>query len=224
MSINNIILSDIIVTEWYSADALIPSANPAALRLESQPAPQPISQPPSASQTPTQPAASQPTPPVTAKPAPVTQPEPSVQPTPPSATTLSEPASYKLLGNHRRKVTIIVDSPGSAFLPDDQLGFLSKILEACRMNIGDVAIVNHHTLPVTINTLRGQLQPVNIILFGVDPTAIRLPINFPAFKLQPYDNCTYLYAPSLQQMVGNTPDAKLLKSKLWVCLKTLFDV
>lgn len=230
MSINNITLSDILVSEWYGADALIPSANPAALRPESQPAPQPISQPASASQTPPQPAASQPTPPVTAKPAPVTQPEPSVQPTPPSATTTptattpSEPASYKLLGNHRRKVTIIVDSPGSAFLPDDQLGFLSKILEACRMNIGDVAIVNHHTLPVTINTLRGQLQPENIILFGVDPTAIRLPINFPAFKLQPYDNCTYLYAPSLQQMVGNTPDAKLLKSKLWVCLKTLFDV
>jgi len=92
------------------------------------------------------------------------------------------------------------------------------------MNIGDVAIVNHHTAPVLITPLRRQLQPVHILLFGVDPTTIRLPINFPEFKLQPYDQCTYLSAPALQQLVGNSAESKLLKSKLWVCLKTLFDV
>jgi hypothetical protein len=201
MSLNNITLSDLIVTEWYGATTLIPSENPVT--------PKPVvATPPPTSVKPTEPLV-QPTPP----------PQKPPTPTPPA-----EPAVYKFLGNHRRKVTIIVDSPGAAFLPDDQLNFVSKILEACRMNVGDVAIVNHHTTPVAINTLREQLQPANIILFGIDPTTIRLPINFPAFKLQPYDNCTYLSAPPLEQLVGNTTDAKLLKSKLWVCLKTLFDV
>jgi hypothetical protein len=181
MSINNIALSDLIVTEWYGDTALVPG--PAG--------------PPAVAQ------------PIMEKPAPI-------QPV--------DPSTYKFLGKNNRRISIIVDSPGAAFLPDPQLEFLTKILEACRMNIGDVAIINHHTTPVAITALRQQLQPQNILLFGIEPTAIRLPINFPEFKLQPYDQCTYLSAPPLQQLVANTADAKLLKSKLWVCLKTLFNV
>lgn len=196
MSINNIALSDLIVAEWYGDTALIPGAG----------------------------TASGPARPVTAKPVPVEAPPAPIQAAPTPAPAATETALYKFLGNHRRKVSIIVESPGAAFLPDPQLDFLTKILEACRMNIGDVAIVNHHTAPIVITALRQQLQPQSVLLFGVEPTAIRLPINFPEFRLQPYDQCTYLYAPPLQQMVANSADAKLLKSKLWVCLKTLFDV
>lgn len=220
MSLNNIELSHLLVGEWYGDSALIPSGKPAAPRVVEQPAappspaapPTPVESPKSAASVTPPPAT-----PVTST-APVTPLAPAASPPSP------EPAGYKFLGNHRRKVTIIVDSPGSAFLPDDQLNFLTKILEACRMNIGDVAIVNHDTIPVAITTLRQQLQPSIILIFGLEPTAIRLPINFPVFKLQPYDQCTYLSAPPLQQLVGDTADSKLLKSKLWVCLKTLFDV
>ncbi|HEY4109379.1 hypothetical protein [Puia sp.] len=213
MSLNNIALSTLIISEWYSDAALVP---PAGSTIPQSAAPQPAAANPS-------PVTPQP---IVEKQSPV-PPQPVTEqssPVPPQPAPPPEPTAYKILGNHRRKVTIIVDSPAAAFLPDDQLGFLSKILEACRMNIGDVAIVNHHTAPVSVTALRQQLQPASILLFGIEPTAIRLPINFPTFKLQPYDQCTYLYAPSLQEMVGNTADAKLLKSKLWVCLKTLFDV
>ncbi len=92
------------------------------------------------------------------------------------------------------------------------------------MNIGDVAIVNAATVPVTVAELRQQLKPASILLFGLEPTAIKLPINFPVFRLQPYDECTYLAAPSLHLLVQLTEESKLLKSKLWVCLKTLFNV
>jgi hypothetical protein len=63
-----------------------------------------------------------------------------------------------------------------------------------------------------------------VLLFGLDPTAIRLPINFPHFKQLTYDDCVYLSSPALDQLVPNTEESKLLKSKLWVCLKTIFDV
>lgn len=92
------------------------------------------------------------------------------------------------------------------------------------MNMGDVAIVNHAAAAVNITSLRAQLQPATIILFGIDPTAIKLPINFPVFRLQPYDQCTYLLAPPLDQLVQNSEESKLLKSKLWVSLKALFNV
>lgn len=156
-------------------------------------------------------------PPTSAKPA---APAPAPQPD----TASADPANIKFLGNHRRRITILVHSPESAFLPDDQLSFLTKMLEACRMNIGDVAIINTAAAPVTITALRQQLKPSKILLFGLEPTAIRLPINFPAFRLQSYDDCTYLSAPSLHQLVQPSEESKLLKSKLWLCLKTLFDV
>ena len=92
------------------------------------------------------------------------------------------------------------------------------------MNIGDVAIVNHSRTPVVISTLRQQLQPSVILLFGIDPVAIKLPIQFPVFKIQSYDDCTYLCTPALEELVANTHEGRLQKSKLWICLQTLFNV
>lgn len=142
-----------------------------------------------------------------------------------NATATGQPAStFKFLGNNRRNIAIVVHAPGIPFLPDNQLVFLTRILEACRMTIADVAIVNGAATPVSIDTLRERLQPTTILLFGVDPAAIRLPINFPQFKPQAYDRCTYLTAPPLEELVPDSGASKLLKSKLWVCLKTIFDV
>jgi hypothetical protein len=133
-------------------------------------------------------------------------------------------SSYKFLGNNGRRISIIVNAPGAPFLPDDQLTVLTRMLDACRMNIGDVAIVNHATAPIAIGELKRQLQPAYVLLFGPTPQSIGLPMDFPVFKVQPYDQCTYLTAPPLKDMVHATDESKLLKSKLWVCLKTLFEL
>ena len=218
MSLNTIQLQDFIVGELYkdtlrvSSDGA-PAGRPAATAAQTTalpqttPPPQPIPAPP------------QTTPPPQPIPAPPqTTPAPQPIPAPPQTTP------YKILGNHRRKITILVNAPGSPFLPDNQLSFLTKILEACRLNMGDVAIVNHASAPVNITALRAQLQPTVILLFGLEPTTIRLPINFPVFKLQSYDQCTYLSAPALDLLVQTSEESKLLKSKLWLCLKSLFEV
>ena len=209
-NINNIQLSSLIVGEWYK-DALLasPGAPQATESPERSPVhiPRPI--PPSAPMPPGTPHAANTSP---------------VAAAPPKTPDPAEPGTYKFLGNNRKKVAIIVHSPGTAFLPDNQLSFLTKILEACRMNIGDIAIVNAATTSVAINELRQQLDPTAVLLFGLEPVAIKLPINFPVFRLQPYDACTYLSAPALGQLVQNSEESKLLKSKLWVCLKTLFNV
>jgi hypothetical protein len=134
------------------------------------------------------------------------------------------PPTLKYLGNNRRHITLLVQAPGSPFLPDDQLIFLTRILEACHMTLADVAIVNFAVTPVTIADIRQHLQPKSSLLFGLEPSALRLPINFPVFKPIDYDGCKYLSAPGLDLLVPNTEESKLLKSKLWVCLKTMFDV
>lgn len=196
MSLNNIQLKDLIVSELYRDHLLATSSQASAPAT-----------PPTRATQPSPVAAS----------APLTAP-PAKAPTVPSST------GYKSLGNNQRKISIIVNAPDTPFLPDDQLSVLTRMLDACRMNIGDVAIVNHAAAPVVINTLKKQLQPAFVLLFGPTPRDIGLPMDFPVFKIQPYDQCTYLTAPSLEDMVGSGDDSKLLKSKLWVCLKSLFEI
>ena len=188
MSLNNIQLQDLVISELYR-DNLVASSGP---------------------QTP-----------LTAQSSQLEAPSP----TPPAhGSQLTAQSSYKFLGNNRRKITIVVSSPGIAFLPDDQLNVLTRMLEACKMNVGDVAILNHAAAPVIIAPLKQQLQPEFILLFGPRPPDIGLPMDFPVFKIQAYDQCTYLTAPSLEELVQPGDEGRLLKSKLWVCLKTLFEI
>jgi hypothetical protein len=130
----------------------------------------------------------------------------------------------KFLGNNLKKITMVVQHPENVYLPERHLEFLTKILGACKLNIGDVAIVNAASQNVDNNILISNLQPKLVILFGVDPANIKLPLSFPQFKLQDFANCTYLYVPSLDGLNIESEEAKLLKTKLWVCLKTIFDV
>jgi hypothetical protein len=164
------------------------------------------------------------------QPSPQAPPEisPTNPPVPPSSTKPAVPPtpvpSLKYLGSNRLHIILLVHAPDTPFLPDNQLAFLTKLLEACRLTLADVAIVNNAATPVTIVEVRLQLQPKTTLLFGLEPSALRLPINFPMFKPLDYDGCTYLSAPSLDQLLPNSEESKLLKSKLWVCLKTIFAV
>jgi hypothetical protein len=150
-----------------------------------------------------------------------TEQSPGIEP-PPSAATI-DPA-YSFLGGHLKKIVLLQSSPDALFLPEPHLAFLTKMLEACKMNLADVAILNHLTQAVTITRLKAQLNPATIILFGLEPTEIKLPFTIPAFKIQEYDHCRYLCSPALNALNQDTEEGKLLKSKLWVCLRKLFEI
>jgi hypothetical protein len=130
----------------------------------------------------------------------------------------------KFLGGNKKNVLILAKSSDAVFVNDKQLSFLTKLLGACKINIGDVAIVNNIKEQSTIGELKEEFKLKSLILFGCSPTSIKLPIEFPMFKLQEYGGCTYLCAPTLEELDMETNDGKVLKSKLWVCLKKLFEL
>jgi len=137
--------------------------------------------------------------------------------------TGAKPA-FNFLGSNLKKITLIVNSTRPFFLEDQYLLFFTKMLDACKLGIKDVAIINHNTNPVTIAELNEELNPRIVLLFGLEPTAIKLPFNSPSFKIQEYNNCFYLYVPGLDELSKDTEEGKLLKSKLWVCLRKLFEI
>jgi len=129
-------------------------------------------------------------------------------------------APLKLLGENRRNTIVVVDHVTAPVLPDGELNFLTTILAACKLSLADIAIVNRHT--AAPDALRQLLEAPtrHILLFGVEPLAIGLPINFPHFQVQPFSQRTWLHAPPL----GAIESDKGLKLQLWNGLKQLFDL
>ena len=139
------------------------------------------------------------------------------QPAPLSAA----PEKY-YLGENQQQVLVAVEATDAAFLPDTDLQFLIKILGACKLNLADIALINIHHHPLQIDELRQRLKPRIVLLFGIEPARLNLPIDFPEFKLQAYAGCTYLKAPGIAQLNDPGPKGKAQKTSLWGCLKELF--
>lgn len=152
--------------------------------------------------------------PVTVKPetpvtAPVKAPEPVAAP------------QWKSLGQNAQHILILVNNPGITFLPDEELAFLTQMLQACKLSLADVALLN---LPQYTQTgYQEILQHFNsktVFLFGVSPGDWELPINFPTFQVQQFDSRKFLHSPGLSDMMGD----KLLKTKLWASLKAILGL
>jgi hypothetical protein len=140
-----------------------------------------------------------------------------------SAITSSVPEyqPVKYLGKNAKNIVLLVNNSTYPFLSDEELPFLTNILSACKLSLADVAIVNIHSLEEKeIEKTIEPLEPKTVLLFGITPLTIDLPINFPQFQLQQFNKRTYLYSPDLQELAND----KTLKLQLWNCLKNLFGL
>jgi hypothetical protein len=139
-------------------------------------------------------------------------------------TGASAAAKINFLGNNEKNIVIIMRDPDFAFLPDDQLVFLVKMLKACKLNIGDVALINQVTAPILLKDLLRQFKPSLILFLGVSPAIIGMTVKDDLFSVQPFSNGFFLQVPPLAELNSDTEEAKPLKSKLWSCLKQLFAI
>ena len=127
------------------------------------------------------------------------------------------------LGGNAKRISIFVADSSHVFINDEELAWLQKMLQACNLTLGDVAIVNIHSQKISITGVRKELSPARVLLLGPTPSDLELPFNFPQFKMQEHDRCIYLAAPSVHTLNQENKDAKVLKSKLWVSLQKFFE-
>ena len=125
------------------------------------------------------------------------------------------------LGSNKKNILICVKYPSVPHIPEEQLSFLVTMLSACKLSLEDIAIVNLKNFTgESYKKIISKFQPALSFLFGIEPSEFGLPVNFPAFQLQAFNNCSFLYTPSLDELESD----KLLKSKLWVCLRKIFSI
>ncbi|MES1221010.1 MAG: hypothetical protein ABUT20_36255 [Bacteroidota bacterium] len=127
----------------------------------------------------------------------------------------------KWLGENRKNILIVLKYTDAVHIPDEELNFLTGILGACKLSIADVALLNlNNNAGLSYAQIQSKLKSKIIFLFGIEPTEFGLPINFPHFQIQSFSNSTFLFSPVLKELESD----KVLKSKLWVCLKKIFSL
>jgi len=138
----------------------------------------------------------------------------------------TQPASVvagnlSFLGENKNRVSIIVDHAEAIYLPDEELSFLLGILSACKLSMADVALLNRSKNPsLTYKDISEQLSAEKVLLFGIEPSTLELPLQFPHYQIQQYNNQVYLSAPTLKILSSNIEE----KKKLWGCLKQVFAI
>jgi hypothetical protein len=106
-------------------------------------------------------------------------------------------------------------------LPDNELAFLLNLLSACNLGMEDVAVLNiQNAAGLSASFLLDHFNTKTVLLFGITPAEFGLPVSFPEFQVQQFNKAVFLYSPALAVI---EPD-KLLKSKLWVCLRRIFGL
>ncbi len=129
--------------------------------------------------------------------------------------------AWKSLGDNRKNILIIISSPGSVHIADNELSFLTGILGACKLNMADVAIVNHYNYQeATYKELTNYFKSKIVFLFDIEPASFGLPMSFPHYQIQSFAGSSFLYSVSLKDLEND----KIEKSKLWISLKRLFNL
>jgi hypothetical protein len=132
--------------------------------------------------------------------------------------------SYPFLGDNNRSICFLANCPGEDFLSTEQLGFLNKMLAACKLDLNDIALLNIAHTAFDLAELRVQLHPRIIFLWGVTPASVGLKSNLPEFNITVLDGISVVPVPSPDLMSGNQPEGTEFKQRLWICLKKLFTL
>jgi hypothetical protein len=127
------------------------------------------------------------------------------------------------LGNFEKRVLVVVNDPTALHINDKDYELLTKILGSVGLSTADIAMVNAATHSLEYNALQEKLPAAVGLYFGIEPVTIGAPIKFPHFQVQPWNNTKFLYAPSISELNGTTPQAIALKKELWTALKKIFN-
>ncbi len=134
---------------------------------------------------------------------------------------VADQEAFRWLGGREKPVLIIVRQALAPFLTEDDLSFLTRLLNACKLTLQDVAVFNTAAYPkAQPDEILAFFSPRMALCFGVTPAELGLPVDFPYYQLQAWKNCTFLHSPAFAQLAQDTEQRK----QCWASLKRLFNI
>ncbi|MDB5199993.1 MAG: hypothetical protein JWO92_1956 [Chitinophagaceae bacterium] len=135
--------------------------------------------------------------------------------------TVTGSKELNVFGGNKQHIILLVNNPDAAFVTDQQLTFLSGILNACKLTLEDIGLLNIAPYrAISYKTISDTFNPRIIMMFGISSDTIQLPFVMPEFQRQSYNNQVYLAIPSLLSLENN----KELKRKFWTVLQQIFSL
>ncbi|MEO7446155.1 MAG: hypothetical protein ABIT96_07065, partial [Ferruginibacter sp.] len=123
--------------------------------------------------------------------------------------------SIPSLGKNAKKITIITHTAGTAFLGDAELNLLINMLSACKLTLEDIALVNSFDNgEVIYENILATFSPSVVIFFGIKPSELGFPLEFPAYQVQRYNGMSLLASVPLEQLASDVNEKKYLWKSL----------
>lgn len=130
-------------------------------------------------------------------------------------------AKMLALGSNKKNILILLNEPTKVVIDKKDLAFLEGILKACNLTTEDTSIINIHNLSeINYAIFIQDFQPEKVLLFGVEPAEIKLPLVFPHNQIQQHITQLYVSFPALKIIAGE----KSLKQALWATLQKFFKL
>jgi hypothetical protein len=123
------------------------------------------------------------------------------------------------LGDNKQNILVLIKDKSVPVIADDDLAVLNRILAACKLSLRDIALSNIADFESTgYEFIFGLFQPQTILLLGVTPSDINLPVNFPLYNIYQFSKIKLVAAPDLASIEAN----KEIKKSLWARRQKLF--
>ncbi|QEH43517.1 hypothetical protein [Chitinophaga sp. XS-30] len=126
----------------------------------------------------------------------------------------------KYLGENQKNILLLIQNESEAYLNDELFNLLANILNACKLGMQDVALINIALYPgLTLADYQQAVSARQCIIFAIPPAILGLP------PMQPYLPETHgqvvaVHSDDLQLIATD----KQLKGRLWQGLKQLFGI
>lgn len=132
--------------------------------------------------------------------------------------------NLKFIGEHLKKVAVIIKDDLAVHLNETDFQLLTSILNACKLTIADIALINVAQQKISLHEILEQLPSKLVIIFEVTSTELKIKLPTTLYKPIQLGETYLLFSNSLSIMQGKDDFAKVEKLKLWTVLKQLFQL
>jgi hypothetical protein len=133
-------------------------------------------------------------------------------------------APIKFLGEHQKKILVLVQDLDAVHLNERDFDLLTSILNACKLTIADIALINLANKNFSLHQILTQVPSDFVLIFDINPTQLKIKLPTKLYTPILLGSTELLFSNNLSQMQGIDQSSKIEKTKLWSALKLIFKL
>jgi hypothetical protein len=133
-------------------------------------------------------------------------------------------APIKFLGEHQKKILVLVQDANAVHLNERDFDLLTSILNACKLTIADIALINLANKNYSLHQILVQVPSDIVLIFDIPPTQLKIKLPTKIYSPILLGTTQLLFSNNLAQMQGIDQASKVEKTKLWTALKMIFNL